>query len=151
MSTFFPTENHLVICCAHERKASGHLKVGPHLWLSLTIRFPFFKHRSQIIDSFLSTSLSSIPPCRLIPLFSLSVSLPLCCSAEFVRGSEFGSPLNLVSQQMSNASSLCQCLCECVCKHVGMCTHASACAHGARCCSPLFPVNAARFFSHTTK
>lgn len=39
MSSFFPTENHLVICSAHERKAPGHLKVG-HI-PALHMHFPF--------------------------------------------------------------------------------------------------------------
>lgn len=55
----FPTENHLVIASAHERKAPGHLKVE-HI-SSLTVHFPFSNTGVKSLI-FLSTSLCYINP-----------------------------------------------------------------------------------------
>lgn len=51
MSEFiFPTENHMVICSAHKRKAAGHLKVDHDSML--TMHFPFLNIRVKGIDFF---------------------------------------------------------------------------------------------------
>lgn len=138
----FPTENHLVICSAHERKAPGHLKVD-HI-SALTMHFPFLNIGVKSLI-FLSTSLFCIPPCRLIPVFSLSLSLSFClyvllswifksqCVGLSIKLSEpaheQGIPSVPVFMWVYVWKNVGIFACICVCGHKGMFAHTCACVY----------------------
>lgn len=105
----FPTENHMVICSAHERKAAGHLKVG--CISLLTSHFPL-SNMSKIID-FVCVCACVCPLFLLYQLLQayscvlyLAHCVPLCCSTEFDRSRVLESPLNSAIQRTRRASLL---------------------------------------------
>lgn len=76
MSEFiFPTENHMVICSAHKRKAAGHLKVDHDSML--TMHFPFLNTRVKGIDFFVQPT-SSYSANLCLSFISLTLVFRIC-------------------------------------------------------------------------
>lgn len=150
----FPTENHLVICSAHERKAPGHLKVG-HI-SALTTHFPFSNTgvKSLIFFSSPSTSPISLPADLFqwalslslffaISLLCLSVVLSWICKRQCVwlsikltePADEQGIlavPVFMSMCVRGNHVGVCTRIC--VCAHRYVCTHMCWHIHMSMCC-----------------
>lgn len=140
VGSFSPTENHVVICSAHKKEVSEHLKVGTHPCAHHALAFfPTIAVKSSVL--LLPTSRSWFPPCRRSSVFSLppSVFVFLCKRQCVWLTFRFYEPAE--EREHPHYSNVCACRGMCR-TYLCMCVYCmSPRAQQSCCCFPLSAVS----------